>query len=313
MREFIINRNDADQRLDKYLAKSLKRLPKSLMYKYIRNKKIKVNRKRCEISQRLNEGDLVQMYISEEFFEEQNDLSFMQASDQLNVLYENEHLLIVYKPANLLVHSDETKQFDTLMDRILKYLVKTKAYDPYGEKSFTPALCHRIDRNTEGIVIAAKTAEALRMMNEKIRQREIEKHYLCIVEGQLRGSKKLMHYYRKDEQKNKAILSSTIKEGLSEVSLIYKSLAVKERYSLLDIDLLTGKSHQIRAQLAFIKHPLLNDVKYQGKPFRQLEGQALCAYKICFSFTSDAGCLNDMKNKVIEIKEPALLTLFNQL
>lgn len=313
MREFIINRNDADQRLDKYLAKSLKRLPKSLMYKYIRNKKIKVNRKRCEISQRLNEGDLVQMYISEEFFEEQNDLSFMQASDQLNVLYENEHLLIVYKPANLLVHSDEAKQFDTLMDRILKYLVKTKAYDPYGEKSFTPALCHRIDRNTEGIVIAAKTAEALRMMNEKIRQREIEKHYLCIVEGQLRGSKKLMHYYRKDEQKNKAILSSTIKEGLSEVSLIYKSLAVKERYSLLDIDLLTGKSHQIRAQLAFIKHPLLNDVKYQGKPFRQLEGQALCAYKICFSFTSDAGCLNDMKNKVIEIKEPALLILFNQL
>lgn len=313
MREFIINRNDADQRLDKYLAKSLKRLPKSLMYKYIRNKKIKVNRKRCEISQRLNEGDLVQMYISEEFFEEQNDLSFMQASDQLNVLYENEHLLIVYKPANLLVHSDDANQFDTLMDRILKYLVKTKAYDPYGEKSFTPALCHRIDRNTEGIVIAAKTAEALRMMNEKIRQREIEKHYLCIVEGQLRGSKKLVHYYRKDEQKNKAILSSIFKEGLSEVSLIYQSLAVKERYSLLDIDLLTGKSHQIRAQLSFIKHPLLNDVKYQGKPFRQLEGQALCAYKICFSFTSDAGCLNDMKNKVIEIREPALLTLFNQL
>lgn len=313
MREFIINRNDADQRLDKYLAKSLKRLPKSLMYKYIRNKKIKVNRKRCEISQRLNEGDLVQMYISEEFFEEQNDLSFMQASDQLNVLYENEHLLIVNKPANLLVHSDDANQFDTLMDRILKYLVKTKAYDPYGEKSFTPALCHRIDRNTEGIVIAAKTAEALRMMNEKIRQREIEKHYLCIVEGQLRGSKKLVHYYRKDEQKNKAILSSIFKEGLSEVSLIYKSLAVKERYSLLDIDLLTGKSHQIRAQLSFIKHPLLNDVKYLGKPFRQLEGQALCAYKICFSFTSDAGCLNDMKNKVIEIKEPALLTLFNQL
>lgn len=313
MREFIINRNDADQRLDKYLAKSFKRLPKSLMYKYIRNKKIKVNRKRCEISQRLNEGDMVQMYISEEFFEEQNDLSFMQASDQLNVLYENEHLLIVNKPANLLVHSDDANQFDTLMDRILKYLVKTKAYDPYGEKSFTPALCHRIDRNTEGIVIAAKTAEALRMTNEKIRQREIEKHYLCIVEGQLRGSKKLVHYYRKDDQKNKAILSLTLKEGLSEVSLIYQSLAVKERYSLLDIDLLTGKSHQIRAQLSFIKHPLLNDVKYLGKPFRQLEGQALCAYKICFSFTSDAGCLNDMKNKVIEIKEPALLTLFNQL
>lgn len=313
MREFIINRNDADQRLDKYLAKSLKRLPKGLMYKYIRNKKIKVNRKRCEISQRLNEGDLIQMYISEEFFEDQSDLSFMQASDQLNVIYENEHLLIVYKPANLLVHSDDVNQFDTLMDRILKYLVKTKAYDPHREKSFTPALCHRIDRNTEGIVIAAKSAEALRMMNEKIRQREIEKHYLCIVEGQLRGNKKLVHYYRKDEQKNRAILSSTPKDGMSEVSLIYKSLAVKDKYSLLDIDLLTGKSHQIRAQLSFIKHPLLNDIKYQGKPFRQLEGQALCAYKVCFSFTSDAGCLNDLKNKEIEIKNPALFELFNQL
>lgn len=313
MREFLINRNDADQRLDKYLTKSLKRLPKSLMYKYIRNKKIKVNRKRCEISQRLNEGDLIQMYISEEFFEDQSDLSFMQASDQLDVIFENEHLLIVYKPANLLVHSDDADQSDTLMDRILKYLVKTKAYDPHGEKSFTPALCHRIDRNTEGLVIAAKSAEALRMMNEKIREREIEKHYLCIVEGQLRGSEKLVHYYRKDEQKNKAILSSVPKDDLSEVSLIYKSLAVKDKYSLLDINLLTGKSHQIRAQLSFIKHPLLNDIKYQGKPFRKLEGQALCAYKICFAFISDAGCLNDLKNKEIEVKEPSILKLFNQL
>lgn len=313
MREFIINRNDADQRLDKYLAKSLKRLPKSLMYKYIRNKKIKVNRKRCEISQRLNEGDLVQMYISEEFFEDQSNLSFMQASDQLHVIYENEHLLIVNKPANLLVHSDDANQFDTLTDRILKYLVKTKAYDPHLEKSFTPALCHRIDRNTEGLVIAAKSAEALRVMNEKIRQREIDKHYLCIVEGQLRGSDKLVHYYRKDEAKNKAILSSVPIDGWSEVSLIYKSLAVKDNYSLLDIDLLTGKSHQIRAQLSYIKHPLLNDIKYQGKPYRQLEGQALCAYKICFSFTSDAGCLNDLKNKEIEIENPALLELFKRL
>lgn len=313
MREFIINRNDADQRLDKYLAKSLKRLPKSLMYKYIRNKKIKVNRKRCEISQRLNEGDLVQMYISEDFFEDQSNLSFMQASDQLHVIYENEHLLIVNKPANLLVHSDDANQFDTLTDRILKYLVKTKAYDPHLEKSFTPALCHRIDRNTEGLVIAAKSAEALRVMNEKIRQREIDKHYLCIVEGQLRGSDKLVHYYRKDEAINKAILSSAPIDGWSEVSLIYKSLAVKDNYSLLDIDLLTGKSHQIRAQLSYIKHPLLNDIKYQGKPYRQLEGQALCAYKICFSFTSDAGCLNDLKNKEIEIENPALLELFKRL
>lgn len=313
MREFIINRNDADQRLDKYLAKSLKRLPKSLMYKYIRNKKIKVNRQRCEISQRLNEGDSVQMYISEEFFDDQSNSSFMQASDQLDVIFENEHILIVYKPANLLVHSDEADQFDTLMDRILKYLVKSKAYDPQSEKSFTPALCHRIDRNTEGIVIAAKSAEALRMMNEKIKQHEIEKHYLCIAEGQLRGSKKLVHYYHKDEQKNKAILSSTPKDGWNEVSLIYKSLAVKDNYSLLDIDLLTGKSHQIRAQLSFIKHPLLNDIKYQGKLYRQLEGQALCAYKIRFSFTSDAGCLNNLKNKEIEIKKPALLELFKKL
>lgn len=313
MREFIVNRNDADQRVDKYLSKSLKRLPKSLMYKYIRNKKIKVNRQRCEISQRLNEGDSIQMYISEEFFEDQCDLSFMRASDQLNVIYEDDHLLIVNKPANLLVHSDEPNQQDTLMDRILKYLVKTKAYDPHTEKSFTPALCHRIDRNTEGLVIAAKSAEALRMMNEKIRQREIEKHYLCIVEGQLDGSKKLVHYYRKDEQKNKAILTSSPKDEMSEVSLIYKSLEVKENYSLLDIDLLTGKSHQIRAQLSFIGHPLLNDSKYQGKPYKNLEGQALCAYKICFSFTSDAGCLNDLKNKEICIEDPPLLKLFKQL
>lgn len=313
MREFIVNRNDADQRVDKYLSKSLKRLPKSLMYKYIRNKKIKVNRQRCEISQRLNEGDTIQMYISEEFFEEENNLSYMQASNQLNVVYEDQHLLIVHKPANLLVHSDEVKQYDTLINRILKYLVRQGSYDPKTEKSFVPALCHRIDRNTEGLVIAAKSAEALRMINEKIRQREIEKHYLCIVEGELRGSAQLVHYYRKDEQQNKAILTLNKSPNLSEVSLFYQSLAVKKGYSYLDIDLLTGKGHQIRAQLSMIHHPLVNDVKYGGKAVKGLEGQALCAYKVRFAFTSDAGCLNYLKGKEVEIEKPFLAEFFKLL
>ena len=313
MREFVVNKNDADQRVDKYLSKSLKRLPKSLMYKYIRNKKIKVNRQRCEISQRLNVGDTIQMYISEEFFDEQLDTSFMQASKLQNVVYEDDHLLIVNKPANLLVHSDEADQTDTLINRILKYLVEHKAYDPVSEKSFMPALCHRIDRNTEGLVIAAKSAEALRMMNEKIREREIEKHYLCIVEGELYGSGTLVHYYRKDEQQNKAYLAQKPSAGMSEVRLSYRSLVVKHGYSLLDIDLLTGKSHQIRAQLSFIGHPLVNDVKYHGKAMKKLEGHALCAYKLCFAFKSDAGCLNYLKNKEIQIVEPALLKLFEQL
>ena len=183
MKEFIINENDADQRVDKFIQKTMKTMPKSLMYKYIRNKKIKVNRKRCEISQRLQVGDTMQCYIPEEFYEVATMRSFLQVPNALDVVYEDDAVLLINKPKGLRAHSDTSEVQDNLADRLLHYLYCKKEYDPTTEQSFTPALCHRIDRNTQGLVIAAKTAAALRCMSEKIALRQVEKKYLCIVQG----------------------------------------------------------------------------------------------------------------------------------
>lgn len=189
MKEFIINENDADQRVDRFIQKTMKTMPKSLMYKYIRNKKIKVNRKRCEISQRLQVGDTMQCYIPEEFYEVATMRSFLQVPNALDVVYEDDAVLLINKPKGLRAHSDTSEVQDNLADRLLHYLYCKKEYNPTTEQSFTPALCHRIDRNTQGLVIAAKTAAALRCMNEKIALRQVEKKYLCIVQGKLKKSR----------------------------------------------------------------------------------------------------------------------------
>ena len=313
MREFIINTNDANQRVDKYLSKAFKKLPQNLMYKYIRNKKIKVNRSRCEISQRLNVGDTLQLYIAEEFFDEPSNYDFLQSSGELNILFENEHLLVVNKEVGLLVHSDETVFQDTLIGRILKYLYMNKAYEPQNEMTFTPALANRIDRNTQGIVIAAKSAEGLRSINQLIKERKIEKHYCCIVEGQMsKKQEHLIHYYKKNEALNQAMINDHEFEGSTPVELTYQVMDEKKNYSLLDIHLITGKSHQIRAQLAHIQHPLYGDVKYHAKKTKR-NTQALWSVSITFNGIDENNVLYDLKGKKIQINEKTYVDEFKSL
>ncbi len=309
MRELKIERNDADQRVDKFLMKSVPALPKSLMYKFIRNKKIKVNRKRCEISQRLQEGDFIQLFISEEFFERTVSYDFLQVSPTLSVVYEDEHLLIVNKPVGLLAHRDDQRVQDSLIDRIKHYLYQKKEYDPAKEQSFTPSLCHRIDRNTQGIVIAAKDAATLRMVNEKIRLRELEKRYLCIVEGIFQKKEGLITLYHRKDKQNKAHIISHAKEGYQETKTAYKVLQEGKGYSLLEVNLLTGKSHQIRAVMSYLKHPLLGDIKYGAKS-TDYTYQALCAYQITFRFQESAGILDYMNHKQITLEKIDLYTYF---
>ena len=181
MRSFTIRENDAGQRMDKFITKAVPLLPKNLMYKYLRLKRIKLNGKRCEISTRLTAGDVVEMYIGDEFFDTAPEESFRFAGPMVPIVYEDEHLL-VNKPAGLVVHEDES-QTQILIGRILRYLAEKGEYDPATEQSFTPSLCNRIDRNTSGLVICAKTAAALRVMNEKIKLRQIDKRYRCLVHG----------------------------------------------------------------------------------------------------------------------------------
>lgn len=313
MREFTIQENDANQRLDKFIMKTMKTMPKNLMYKYIRNKKIKVNRKRCEISTRLQVGDTIQCYIAEEFFEQPRDYDFLQVPSDLQVIFEDEHLLIVDKPIGLLAQKDTQGIQDNLADRILHYLYQNKEYDPSTAQSFTPAPAHRIDRNTQGITMAAKSAEALRTLNEKISTHEIRKFYLCIVEGFMDEKAGELHFYHhKDEKTNKAIISTIYKEGCKEIISSYKVLKEGKRHSLLEVEIKTGKSHQIRASFAYLHHPLLGDKKYGAQAVADFPYQALCAYKIIFSFHDDGGVLHYLKDKEILLKDIQLLQYFNE-
>lgn len=312
MKEFLIQENDADQRVDKFILKTMKTMPKSLMYKYIRNKKIKVNHKRCEISQRLVVGDVMQCYIAEEFYEVERNQNFLHVSEHLVVLYEDEAVLIVDKPSGLLAHSDTSEVEDNLADRILHYLYNRGEYDPSTEQSFTPALCHRIDRNTRGIVIAAKTASALREMNEHIRSREVIKKYVCIVEGTLKEESNHVLLYHKKLNDNKADVVAYQKDGYKEMESMYRVIAEKKNVSLVEVELMSGRSHQIRAMMSYLGAPLVGDVKYGAKKNHRQDYQQLCAYQVSFEF-EEACDLMYLNHKVITLEHVDVVQYFNSL
>ena len=307
MKSFTIKKNDADQRLDKYLTKSLPNLPKALMYKYIRLKRIKVNGKRAEISTRLNIGDVVDMYINDEFFEKsETRYDFMSASKNIDIIYEDENILLLNKKTGLLSHPDDNEYVDTLITRVKRYLYEKGEFRPDDESSFTPALVNRIDRNTSGIVIAAKTAEALRVLNQKMKDRELHKLYLCVIHGTPKEkSATLEGYLIKDEKKNKVFVSKRKTEGAKTIRTKYTVLKSHNGLSLAEVDLLTGRTHQIRAHFASIGHPLLGDGKYGTNALNKKSGlkkQCLCSYKLIFDFTTDAGGLEYLNGREFEIK-----------
>ena len=307
MRELTIGENDAGQRLDRFLAKAIPLLPASLAQKYIRIKRIKCNGARAERDTRLAAGDVLQLYINDEFFDKprQENAYLTVASPRLNIVYEDENLLLVDKRPGLAVHPHDGAEYGrTLIDQIQAYLYQKGEWKPRSEHAFTPALCNRIDRNTGGIVIAAKNAEALRVMNQKIRDREIDKRYLAIVEGTPkppRGS--LTGYLFKDAKKNRVFVTDTPQPGAKSCRTDYSTLASRSGLSLVECKLVTGRTHQIRAQFAHAGHPLLGDGKY-GKLDKRFDRnyQALYAYRLTFCFTSDAEGLGYLNGKAFTVK-----------
>lgn len=311
MRQITIMKNDAGQRLDKYLQKRFKAMPKSLMYKYLRTKYIKLNGKKVAPETFLTEGDVLTFYIRDEFFETQKSYDFLKAGKELDIVYEDDNIILIDKKVGVICHQDNRYDTDALNLRVLRYLYEKGEYDPEAEKSFTPALCNRIDRNTGGIVIAAKNAEALRVMNQKIRDNELQKYYLCAVKGCPKPKHAILTaYHQKDERTNTVRVFDQEKEGCKKIVTEYWVKQPSPALSVCEVLLHTGRTHQIRAHMAHIGHPLLGDEKYGDQKFNarhHMKRQALYSYKIKFVFTTPAGCLEPLNGKEFEVKKVSFL------
>ena len=310
MRILTIKKNDAGQRLDKFLSKAVKGLPTSMMYKLIRTKKIKVNRKRTDQKYILCEGDEIQLFIKEEFFDspEKDTDALFRIAPKLNILYEDENIMLLNKRPGVLVHEDDSASENTLIMHIKAYLVQKGEYDPNEEQSFAPALCNRIDRNTGGIVIAAKNAEALRVMNEKIKYDRLTKSYLCLVHGVPKPrSAELCAYLKKNSKDNTVEVRDNEFTGSKKIITIYKVLKTYgQEKSLLEIDLVTGRTHQIRAHMSHMGHSLIGDGKYGINRNERAKGykyQALYAYKLYFKQTDDENILSYLEGRTFKIDE----------
>ena len=303
MRELTIQKNDADQRLDRFLGKAVPLLPASLAQKYIRLKRIKVNGVRAERDCRLREGDKLQLYINDEFFEtpSEENVYLTIVNPRLHIIYEDENIMLLDKPAGMVVHADEGEKVNTLVNHLLAYLYQKREWKPREENAFTPALCNRIDRNTGGIEKKKKNAEALRVLNEKIRERELSKFYLCICLGRPEPPKgRIECFLRKDSKTNTVrVYHHPVPDGRSAVTL-YETLETRDRLSLVEVELLTGRTHQIRASFADMGHPLLGDGKYGVGSVNRRYGetqQALYSYRLRFDFPTDAGILNYLRGR----------------
>ncbi len=308
MKSYRINHNDAGQRVDKFIGKAVPKLPQSLMYKYIRIKRIKLNHSRCEISTRLQEGDILELYINDEFFEASSENDFLLVSGKIEVVYEDENLLIVDKPCGLVVHEDDVNTIDTLVNRIKKYLYEKGEYNPDEEASFAPSLCNRLDRNTEGLVICAKNAESLRILNQAVKERRIKKKYLCAVIGEpMPHEATVKAYLIKNEAENTVRIYDKPVNNAKEIITGYRVLATNSDLSLCEIDLITGRTHQIRAHMAHIEHPILGDGKYGlGEINRRysVKTQALQAHSLKFELEDIGGKLSYLGGKEF-IAKPA--------
>jgi 23S rRNA pseudouridine955/2504/2580 synthase len=279
------------------------------MYKYIREKRVKVNGKRVSQNTRLNEGDTVDFYIKDEFFEKTNDLSFTALNPKLNIVYEDENIILVDKKPGVIVHSDDKETSDTLIDKIKAYLYKKGEYNPEEERSFTPSLCNRIDRNTGGIVICAKNAAALRCVNDLIKNNEVTKQYLALVHGTFENkSGHIKNYLLKNPETNTvAVYEKPIKNGVTAESYYTVLKTDKKRnISLVEVRLVTGRTHQIRAQFAHMGHHLVGDGKYGINRDDKKMGykfQALYSYKLTFSPKNEYNLLSYLKDKTFEVNE----------
>ncbi|NLK36789.1 MAG: RluA family pseudouridine synthase [Epulopiscium sp.] len=270
MKEIKITQNEANQRLDKFLLKYMNKASKGFVYKMLRKKRIKLNQARAEGSEMLKNGDSIQLYLAEEtmtsFMEEK---AVLPAKRHFGIVYEDDAVLFVSKPAGLLTHPENAEEKNTLIDQILFYLYEKGQYLPSKESSFTPAVCNRLDRNTSGLIAAGKTLEAVQCINQALAERKLKKYYLTIISGKITEAGKIHNYLLKDNFENKIQVFSAKEEESKEAVTIYRPLISTDAFTLLEIELITGKTHQIRAHMQSIGHPIIGDRKYGDKAINE--------------------------------------------
>ena len=309
MKSFTATKSDSGRRLDRLLGAMFPKLPRSLMYKEIRKKNIKVNKKRCDAGYTVREGDLIELYIGDELLEEKKSYyDFLKAPAAPEIIYEDEDLLILNKKAGTLCHPDSREYVNTLISSVKRYLYEKGEWKPEAG-AFSPALANRLDRNTSGLIIAAKNAAALSELDLAIKERRIEKHYLAAVHGIFKEkSGRLDAYLTKNESTNTVSVTDEPAEGSKHISTAYKVLDEYGGLSLVDIDLITGRTHQIRAHMAHIGHPLVDDGKYGLKYGRSR--QALCSYSLCFK--SGFELLKRLEGREFRLDKCEVLTKFKE-
>ncbi len=296
MRELIIDANSAGLRLDRFLGKYMAGAPASFFYKMMRKKNITLNGKKCEGPERLAEGDTVRLYLAEETIGQ-----FRQSAEKtagaglasgprarLNIIYEDKHILLVNKPAGMLSQKAAAKDV-SLNEHILRYLLESGKITEEQLELFRPSVCNRLDRNTSGLVICGKTLAGSREMSALLRDRSLKKRYLCLVDGVLKGERRIHGYLKKNEQTNRVTVKDHPFGEAVPIDTVYRNLADNGRITLLEVELITGKSHQIRAHLADIGHGIIGDAKYGDETvnrlFRErydLRVQLLHAWKVNF-------------------------------
>lgn len=318
LKEIIIDKNENDQRLDRFLKKYLDKAPQGFVYKMIRKKNIKLNGERAQPESTIYEGDKIQLYLSDETIEKfRTEKTEIKSKLIPNILYEDDNIVLINKPVGILSHGASKEFEENIVDSLISYLIDKGDYVPRIEKTFTPSICNRLDRNTSGIIIGAKNYQALKLINKAIKTGEIRRFYKTIVEGTIRDEIKAEGYLTKDEESNKVKIYSRDLDGSKKITTVIKPLKQRSGYTLLQIELITGRTHQIRAHLSSLGYPVIGDRKYGNKKSNNvfnkdysLDNQWLHGYKIEFNgleeeleYLNGKSFISEVKGKMAEIEK----------